>query len=307
MTAFALTLVLIAAVLHATWNLCAKRAGGGLPFVWLVSVIICSCYIPVLIGFVIPVVVLVRLLWREWSDSSSAALSAYWQHAGNSLFVAFVTAVLAVVFALLLGYAARVSARLHDRSHASVLRACVQVAASGYAVPGAVLAFGILIPLTRLDLFLAGVLAEATGGKPSLLLTGSVVGLVYAYLVRLIAVALTNVEAGLLRVTTSMDDAARALGAGAGEILARVHAPLVWRSLLVAGLFVFVDALKELPATLVLRPFNFDTLATAAYTLTKDERLGEAALPCLTLVAVGLLPLVWVARSLGLAKQPKTA
>ena len=275
---------------------------------WLAVMV---CVSPVLIGFVIPVVVLVRLMWREWGDSGNAALSAalgtYWQHAGNSLFVAFATALLAVVFALLLGYAARVSTRLHGRSHASVLRACVQVAASGYAVPGAVLAFGILIPLTRLDLVLAGVLADATGGKPSLLLTGSVAGLVYAYLVRLVAVALTNVESGLSRVTTSMDDAARALGAGAVDILARVHAPLVWRSLLVAGLFVFVDTLKELPATLVLRPFNFDTLATAAYTLTKDERLGEAALPCLTLVAVGLLPLVWVARSLGLAKQPKTA
>ena len=131
-----------------------------------------------------------------------------------------------------------------------------------------------------------------------MILTGSLAGLIYAYLVRLIAVALTNVQSGLARVTPAMDDAARSLGAGQWRTLNEVHRPMIWRSVGVAGLFVFVDALKELPATLVLRPFDFDTLATAAYTLTKDERLAEAALPCLTLVAVGLVPLIWVGRAL---------
>ena len=277
-------------------------AGEHLPLrrAWLPIMI---CFIPVLAGFFIPVWVLMRLLLHEWGELAGTALTAYWRSAGNSFLVALLAALLAVACAVLLAYAARLGGRLHDRSHATVLRACVQVAAAGYALPGAVLAFGILIPLTRFDLFLSSLIADASGGKPMLLLTGSVAGLVYAYLVRLIAVALTNVESGLVRITPSMDDAARALGASATEILMRVHAPLLWRSLLVAGLFVFVDALKELPATLVLRPFNFDTLATAAYTLTKDERLGEAALPCLTLVAVGLIPLVWVARALGLATR----
>jgi iron(III) transport system permease protein len=172
------------------------------------------------------------------------------------------------------------------------------LAGLGYAVPGAVLAVAILVPLARFDNALDAFLQARFGVKSGLLLTGSIAALVYAYVVRFLALALTNVEAGLARITPGMDEAARTLGCSPVGLLARVHAPLLARALLIGALLVFVDALKELPATLVLRPFDFDTLATQAYNLAKDERLGEAALPSLTLVLLGLLPVILVSRAL---------
>jgi iron(III) transport system permease protein len=159
-----------------------------------------------------------------------------------------------------------------------------------------VIAVGVLVPLGRLDNALATWLEAATGVRVGLLFTGTVAALVYAYLVRLLAVALQTTDAGLARITPSMDAAARSLGATPAAALARVHAPLLAPSLASAALLVFVDVLKELPATFALRPFNFDTLAVEAYNLAKDERLAEAALPSLAIVAAGLLPVIYVAR-----------
>jgi iron(III) transport system permease protein len=166
----------------------------------------------------------------------------------------------------------------------------------GYAVPGAVIAVGVLIPMTRLDHVLATWIQSLTGVSPGLLVTGSIAALIYAYLVRFFAVALQAVDAGLTKITPEMDSAARSLGSGPWATLARVHAPLLWRSALSAGLLVFVDVMKELPATFVMRPFNFDTLAVQAYNLASDERLSEAATPALTIVMVGLVPLVALTR-----------
>ena len=158
------------------------------------------------------------------------------------------------------------------------------------------IAVGVLVPLGRFDNLLAGWLEQAFGIRVGLLLTGSVAALVYAYLVRLLAVALQTTEAGLAKITPSMDDAARSLGASPGRALARVHVPLLAPSLAAAALLVFVDVLKELPATFALRPFNFDTLAIEAYNLAKDERLAEAAAPSLVIVAVGLIPVLFVTK-----------
>ena len=133
--------------------------------------------------------------------------------------------------------------------------------------------------------------------SPGLILTGTVIALVYAYLVRYFAVAWNGIEPGFARITPSMDAAARGLGAGTGGTLLRVHAPLLARSCAAAGLLAFVDVMKELPATLLMRPFNFDTLATRAYTLAKDERLAEAAVPSFAIVVVGVLPLLLLARA----------
>jgi iron(III) transport system permease protein len=163
-------------------------------------------------------------------------------------------------------------------------------AALGYAVPGSVIAVGVLIPATRIDHFIA----DLTGA--GLILTGSIAALVYAYLVRFLAVALQTVEAGLAKITPNMEDAARSLGLGAAETLARVHAPLLKPSLVTAALLVFVDVMKELPATFVMRPFNFDTLAVQAFNLASDERLAEASTASLAIVAVGLLPVIVASR-----------
>ncbi len=139
--------------------------------------------------------------------------------------------------------------------------------------------------------------ASAFGISTGLILTGGIAALVYAYLVRFLAVALQSVEAGLAKVTPSMDDAARSLGTAPLGILTRVHVPLLAPSLLTAALMVFVDVMKELPATFMMRPFNFDTLAVHAYNLAADERLSELAAPALTIVAAGLVPLVILSRS----------
>jgi iron(III) transport system permease protein len=185
---------------------------------------------------------------------------------------------------VLLAYAARVTkSRLQD--------ACNRIVSMGYAVPGAVIAVGILIPLSRLD-------AWGAENGLSFVLTGSVLALIYAYLVRFLAVSFQTVQAGLVKITPSMDASARILGYGVGGMLMKVHAPLLWRSVLTAGLLVFVDVVKELPATLTVRPFNFDTLAVITHQLASDERLGEAALPALTIVMIAFVPVVVLARAI---------
>jgi iron(III) transport system permease protein len=179
-----------------------------------------------------------------------------------------------------------------------VVRAAGRSAALGYAIPGAVIAVGILVPVGRLDNWIADAVEAAFGIKMGLLLTGSVLALVYAYLVRFLAVALQTIEAGLTKIRPSMEDAARSLGGTPGQVLARVHAPILWPSLVTAGLMVFVEVMKELPATFALRPFNFDTLAVQAYQYASDERLAPAAAASLVIVLVSLLPVALLSRAI---------
>jgi iron(III) transport system permease protein len=244
------------------------------------------CAIPLLVGFVLPALLLLRLLF---GDTHVVLTDRFVTSAWNSLRVALLAAGLAVALATVVAYAARLGPGIATRIGSRVLTL-------GYAVPGTVLAVGVLLPLGALDNWLADQLRGGTAQRPGLLLTGTVFALVYAYLVRYFAVAWNSVEPGFARITPAMDDAAHSLGAGVLGTLVRVHAPLLGRSAAVALLLVFVDVMKELPATLVLRPFNFDTLATQAYMLAMDERLAEAALPSLTIVIVGLVPLVTLAR-----------
>lgn len=239
------------------------------------------CLVPVLLGFLIPVLILLRLVAGEETVAFSARYVGWLQ---NSVLLAAVTALIAVAICVLLAYAARVT-------KSRVQAASNRIVSMGYAVPGAVIAVGILIPLSRLD---------AWGAEQGMtfLLTGSVVALVYAYLVRFLAVSFQSVQSGLIKITPSMDASARVLGHGLGAMLWRVHAPLLWRSLLTAGLLVFVDVVKELPATLTIRPFNFDTLAVITHQLAADERLGEAALPAFTIVLIAFVPVIVLARAI---------
>jgi iron(III) transport system permease protein len=184
-------------------------------------------------------------------------------------------------------------------------RACIPAgsptwptAALGYAIPGVVIAVGVLVPVTYMDRWLSGWLASQFGTAPQLWLSGTIAALVYAYLVRFMSISLQTVEAGLGKIKRSMEDAARSLGLRPAQALLRVHAPLLARSLLTAGLLVFVDVMKELPATLAMRPFNFDTLAVQTYNLAKDERLAEASLAALAILAVGLIPVLLLARTM---------
>jgi iron(III) transport system permease protein len=245
-----------------------------------------ACAIPLVMGFFLPAGILLKM---ALASGDAQFGPRYLDFTFNTITLSAITAALAVALALTVGYAARVSP-------SALVRGANRVAGLGYAVPGAVIAVGVLIPVTRLDHALAGWIETATGAAPGLILTGGIAALIYAYLVRFFAVSLQTVEAGLTKITPSMDDAARSLGFGPAATLARVHAPLLWRSALAAGLLVFVDVMKELPATFVMRPFNFDTLAVQAFNLASDERLAEAATPALTIVAVGLVPLIVLSR-----------
>jgi iron(III) transport system permease protein len=247
-----------------------------------------ACSMPLLLGFLLPAALLLQMAFAE----GDAQFGPRFVHlARNSFVLAAVTAVIAVVLAVVLGYAARLA-------RTRLPQALNRVVGLGYAVPGSVIAVGVLIPLTRLDNWLAQSWETIFGTNPGLLLTGGIAALVYAYLARFLAVALQTVESSLGKITPSMDDASRSLGFGKWATLRRVHIPMLRGSLLTASLLVFVDVMKELPATLVIRPFNFDTLATQAHTLAADERLAEASTAALIIVAVGLLPMFVISRQI---------
>ncbi len=239
------------------------------------------CATPILMGFVLPVLFMLRPLLADWAGLPWARFGGW---AVNSVRLASITAVLAVAVALALAYQVR-------RSGHWAVRGAAQVAGMGYAIPGAVVVVGLLLPVGWLQ-------ARAPDWQVGYWVTATAVGIVWAYLVRFCAVALQSLQSGYARLPTSLDDSARMLGASGVQTLTRVHWPLLRRSVAAAALLVFVDVMKELPATLVLRPFNSDTLAVVAYQLARDERLGEAALPCLALVLVGLIPVMLLSRTL---------
>jgi len=257
-----------------------------------------ACSIPLALGFVIPVLILLHLLWPTLGDASLARYAGWlW----NSLFISGAAAVLTLLAVLGIAYALRL---LPAGRGAQSVKLASRAMNLGYAVPGAVIAVGILVPLAAFDNALDATLKSVFGVGTGLLFTGSVAALLYAYLVRYFAVAYQPVEAGLSRITPTMDASARSLGSGPLEVFRRVHLPLLMPSLAAAALLVFVDVMKELPATLVLRPFNFDTLAVIAYQLAADERLGEAALPSLTLVMVGVVPVIMLSRAISRTSRP---
>ncbi|HMU99975.1 MAG TPA: iron ABC transporter permease [Rhodocyclaceae bacterium] len=264
------------------------RLGGGAAFLAFGA-----CILPLGLGFLLPAGLLLKMALTEGDAQFGTRFLLL---SRNSFVLAGVTAFIAVGFSLLLAYSARQSRTL-------LTRGLNRLVGMGYAVPGAVIAVGVLIPVTRLDNWLAAQWQAWLGTNPGLLLTGGIAALVYAYLVRFLAVALQTVGASLAKITPAMDDASRSLGAGQGETLRRVHVPILRGSLFTAGLLVFVDVMKELPATLVMRPFNFDTLATQAYTLASDERLAEASTAALAIVGVGLLPLIALSRQISRSRK----
>ena len=243
------------------------------------------CALPVLLGFVLPVLVLLRMAWLEAANAEvGLPMARFAGWAWTSFKLAGMAALLATGVALLLGFALRLRG-------SAALRLAARVVSLGYAVPGAVIAVGILLPVGWLQ-------ERFPHWGSAALVTGTLFGLMYAYLVRFSAVALQSVEAGYARVPPSIDETASLLGASRRRLFVELHAPLLRRAGLAAMLLVFVDVMKELPATLVLRPFNSDTLAVVAYQLARDERLAEAALPSLAIVLVGLLPVVLLSRSM---------
>lgn len=247
-----------------------------------------ACLLPVGLGFLLPVAVL-----ANWAAETRAQVidARFFEFAGNSFVLAAISAAVSVGVALVLAYAQR------RRPNAPVSWA-VRLASMGYAIPGAVIAVGVLLAFGAFDAAVDRWARASLGVGTGLIVTGSIGGLVFAYLVRFLAIPVTAAEAGFARVTASMDGAARTLGERPGGVLRRVHAPLLAGSALTAGLLVFVDVMKELPATLILRPFNFDTLAIRAYQMASDERLRDAAAPGLLIVLVGIVPVILLSRAI---------
>lgn len=249
---------------------------------WRTGLAVMVCLLPLILGFCLPASVLgyyaVVYFEQSWTED-------FRRFALNSIVLSSTAALFAVAIGLLLAYSRRL---YRNRS----LTLAVRVASMGYALPGAVLAIGVMIPFSRFDNALDAWLRENFDISSGLLLSGTVFAILFAYVVRFLAVALGSVEASLGKVTPSMDMAARSLGQGSWGVLRRVHLPLIRGGLLTAVLVVFVDCMKELPATLILRPFNFDTLATYVYQYASDELLEQCALAALLIVLVGLLPVI---------------
>jgi iron(III) transport system permease protein len=195
------------------------------------------------------------------------------------------TALLGVILALAIAYGVRLNPTV-------AMNSAARLSSMGYAIPGSVIAVGILIPLGVFDNTFDAWMQATFGISTGLLLSGTIFALIFAYLVRFLAVAFGTVESSLGKITPNLDHASRSLGYGVTQTLWRIHVPMMRGSLLTAALLVFVDVMKELPATLIIRPFNFDTLAIRTYQLAADERLAEAAGPALALVLVGILPVI---------------
>jgi iron(III) transport system permease protein len=251
-----------------------------------------ACFIPLFLGFILPAGQL--LIWGletygAMVDASFVRLTL------NSILLSASAAVLAVLLALFLGYGKRLFA-------GKAVSASIRVVASGYAIPGTVVAVGIIIPLAWFDNQVDALMRAQFDVASGLLLSGSLFALMFAYLVRFLAVSVQSVESGLGKIRKSMDEAARSLSYTPAQILLRVHLPLMKATVLTAFLIVFVDVMKELPATLILRPFNFNTLAVRTFELAGDERLADSSTAALMIVAVGLVPVLLLSRSISHAR-----
>ncbi len=255
---------------------------------WKAALAFAACALPVLLGFGVPAGALLALMVEVGDPLDSRRFLPF---ATNSLVLAGATAAVAVAVAALLAWAVRLHPGWPQRLAA-------RLAGLGYAVPGSVIAVGTLVPLGLLDNAVDGWMRARFGVSTGLLLSGGIAALVFAYLVRFLAVALSAVESGLGRIRPSLRDAARVLGSPVGSAVRRVEVPLARPALLSAGLLVFVDTMKELPATLIVRPFDFDTLAVRVHSLAADERLAEASTAALLIVVTGLIPVIALARAM---------
>ena len=248
-----------------------------------------ACSLPLLFGFLIPVTQLVLWALQTFDQMVDARFLAL---ARNSFLLAGAAALVALIPALMLGYGNRVNP-------SRIMGFCSRLAGMGYAIPGTVIAVGVLIPFGALDNVMNNWMKAYFNISTGLLFSGTLFILLFAYTVRFLSVSLQTVEAGLGKIKPSMDDSARSMGLNQTQVLKRVHLPIMKGSLLTAVVIVFVDVLKELPATLVLRPFNFNTLAVRAYELASDERLADSSTAALAIVMVGIIPVIMFSMAIG--------
>ncbi len=254
---------------------------------WLAFLV---CALPVILGFLLPSYVLGDLAIQFFDEAASPAVLG---HALNSIMLASLAAVLAVGIGIFMAYGVRLYG-------GKLLKTMTRLASMGYAVPGSVLAVGVIVSLSTLDNSIDGYMRSTFGFSTGLIFSGTIAAVTFGYLVRFLALSFGTVEASLGKITPNMDGAARTLGHGPFSTLRRVHIPLMKTSVLTAGLLVFVDVMKELPMTVILRPFNFQTLATFVHQWASDEQLGQASLAALAIVVSGIVPVILL--SLAIAK-----
>ena len=264
---------------------------------WRAMAAIAVVITPVLFGFAIPFTVLAVHAVAHIGELDT---SAFWFAARNSLLLAGLASAVAVAFALLFAYAAR----LHK---SPATRLAARISTLGYALPGTVLAIGLLVPLAAFDNSVDGWMRTHLGVSTGLLLSGSLFAVTLALVIRFLAVAVGTIESGLGRISPNIDAAAKTLGAGSTSALRRIHLPMLKPAIGAAALLVFVDAMKELPATLLLRPFNFETLATRIYGLTAAEQFEEAAISAIAIVIIGLLPVLLLHTSIASGRADGSA
>lgn len=259
---------------------------------WRAIVASLACFLPVFLGFLLPVGFLVEM---TLANLQKTLKPKFWEFASHSLILSSLTAVLAVAIALILAYGQRLQPSFFNRFAA-------RIASMGYAIPGSVIAVGVLIPVGSIDNAIDRFARATFNVSTGLLFSGTISVLIFAYLVRFLAVSFNTVESSLAKIKPSLDDAARSLGRTPGETLVEIHTPLMAGGLLTAAMLVFVDAMKELPATLVIRPFNFDTLAVQVYNYASDERLVEASAPSLAIIFAGLMPTIFLSWQIARSK-----
>lgn len=251
------------------------------------------CWGLVFAGFLFPVIQLIHYVSHYFSKSWTSEFTTY---ALNSLQVSLSAALVCIILALVVNFYRRLVTQGEDKGSTSHLP--LRLSSLGYAVPGTVLAIGIMVAVLTLDHRLNDFAKWMEWGRPGLIFSGTMFALIFALTVRFAAVAIGSVESSLNKISPSLDMAARTMGCTSTNMLKRVHFPLVMRGALIAGLLVFIESMKELNASLLLRPFNFETLATYVYNYVSDQQLELAALPAILLVLVGLIPLIVVNRSL---------
>ncbi len=262
---------------------------------WRAALLVFACFMPLLLGFIIPALQL--LVWT-FTTAEEVIDASFFALVGNSLMLAVSAAIIAVSIALLLGY----GRRLHKTK---VISASVNVASMGYAIPGTVIAVGVMVPFAWLDNLIDGWMREYFDISTGLIFSGTLFALLFAYTIRFLAVSIQAIDSGLGKIKPTMDDAGRSLGLSPFGVLRRIHMPIMRGTVLTALLLVFVDVLKELPATLIMRPFNFNTLAVRAYEMASDERLPDAGAPSLMIVLVGIIPVILLSRAISRSRAGK--
>ena len=249
---------------------------------WRSALAIICCGLPILFGFLLPAIILAIYSSYSFDLFKYADYLAY---TGNTLFLATGSAVLCMMLGIFIGYSQRLS------SHWSV-KLATRISTIGYAIPGAALAIGLIISFGAMNKIIIPLSEHFSLSAQSFFLSGGVVALFFAYTIRFLAISVGSVESGLEKITPNMDMASRTLGSGPFSTLCRIHIPLLRPALIAGSILVFVDTMKELPATLILRPFNFETLATFVYQYASDELLVECAPAALTIVLAGILPVI---------------